>query len=326
MWIVVKALVVHGLDGPSAIRFDDVDEPPSDGKVLIEVRAAGVCYPDLLLTQGRYQARAQPPFVPGSEVAGLVVHAPDGSGFSAGDRVQAVVGLGAYAQRVAVDPGAVWRLPDELDFAEGAALLANHQTAHFALHRRAGLTAGETVLVLGSAGGVGSAAVQVATALGARVIAGVHRRGADEFVRGLGSDGIVPLHDGWLDRVREVTSGRGVDVVVDPVGGALFDDAVRALAPEGRLIVLGFAGGAIPQVKVNRLLLRNVSVVGAGWGEFLRTRPQALAETAQALQAFVARGLRPPVTRRFPLAEGAQALLDLEAGTVLGKAVLVTEG
>jgi len=321
--VAVQALVLTELAGPQALRARDIAEPPSDGRVLIEVRASGVCYPDLLLTYGRYQVRAEPPFVPGNEVAGVVLDAPVGSGVRAGDRVIAVPSLGGYAERVAVDPAFVLPLPPELDFAGGAALLANHQTVHFALHRRAGLAAGETVLVLGSAGGVGSAAIQVAKALGARVLAGVHREGAEEFLRGLGADEVVPLRDGWPDRVRELTVGRGVDVVVDPVGGAVFDDAVRVLAPEGRLIVLGFAGGGIPQIKVNRLLLRNASIVGAGWGEFLRTRPQALAETAAALAALVGEGLRPPVTVRYPLARGADALRDLEAGRVLGKAVLL---
>lgn len=252
-----------------------------------------------------------------------MLSAPAGSGLQAGERVAAIAALGGFAERAAVDPGFVLRLPGELDFAEGAALLVNHQTAYFALRRRAGLVAGETVLVLGSAGGVGSAAVQVAKALGAQVLAGVHRDGAEDFLRELGADHVMSLRSGWLEQVRELTTARGVDIVIDPVGGDLFADAVRALAPEGRLIVLGFAGGGIPQIKVNRLLLRNVSIIGAGWGEFLRTHPWALAETADALAVLAGQGLRPPVTARYPLAHGAQALSDLEDGKVLGKAVLL---
>jgi NADPH2:quinone reductase len=204
-------------------------------------------------------------------------------------------------------------------------MVSNHQTAYFALHRRAGLIAGDSVLVLGSAGGLGSAAIQVAKALDAMVIAGVHREGAEDFLRELGADEVVRLRDGWLERVRELTGGRGVNVVVDPVGGELFDDAVRALASEGRLLVLGFAGGGIPQVKVNRLLLRNVSVVGAGWGDYVRRNPGALVETGAALAALVEKGMRPPITARYPLERGAQALIDVEQGRVLGKVVLTLE-
>lgn len=319
----MKALVQRELTGPDGLEWSDVDEPEAGDRVVLDVRAAGICYPDLLVTQGRYQAVARPPFVPGSEVAGVVVHAPEGSEFTEGQNVLAVPGIGGYAERLAVPPSLVLPMPPGLDFAQGAAVLANHQTVHFALTRRAGLRAGETVLVLGSAGGIGSAAIQVAKALGARVVAGVRRGNAEEFLRELGADEVVPLREGWLAEVKELTAGAGVDVVVDPVGGDVFDDAVRALAPGGRLIVLGFAGGTIPVVKVNRLLLRNVSVVGAGWGEFLRTKPAALRETADALAELVAGGLRPPVTATYPLERGADALRDLEAGKIVGKAVLV---
>ncbi|MEV4144466.1 NADPH:quinone oxidoreductase family protein [Amycolatopsis sp. NPDC049691] len=320
----MKALVQRDLTGPDGLEWSEVDDPGGDARIVLDVRAAGVCYPDLLMTRGQYQAAVQPPFVPGSEVAGVVVSAPPDAEFAVGQAVLAVPGVGGYAERLAVPSARVLPMPPELDFAQGAAMLANHQTVHFALTRRAGLLAEERVLVLGSAGGVGSAAIQIAKALGARVLAGVRRSGTEEFLRGLGADAVVPLAEGWPGRVRELTGGSGVDVVVDPVGGAVFDDAVRVLAPEGRLVVLGFAGGAIPVVKVNRLLLRNVSVVGAGWGEFLRTKPAALRETADALAKLVAGGLRPPVTATYPLARGAEALRDLAAGKIIGKAVLVT--
>ncbi|KAA9165988.1 NADPH:quinone oxidoreductase family protein [Amycolatopsis acidicola] len=316
----MKAMLLRELAGPQAIERAELPDPAGEG-VLIEVRAAGICYPDLLVTHGRYQVQMQPPFVPGSEVSGVVLTAPDDSGFRPGERVSAMTNQGGYAERVLVPPAVVRKLPRSLDFADGAALLANHHTAHFALYRRAGLVAGETVLVLGAAGGVGSAAIQVAKALGARVLAGVRRSGHDEFLRGLGADEVTALGEGWRERVGELT-GRGVDIVVDPVGGEVFDDAVRVLAPEGRLLVLGFAGGAIPRIKVNRLLLRNVSIVGAGWGEFLRTHPEALAETAGALETLVDKGLRPPVTRRYPLEQASRALADLEEGRIVGKAVL----
>jgi NADPH:quinone reductase len=322
----VRALMLTELAGPRALRFTDADEPDPAGRVLVEVRAAGLIYPDLLMSYGRYQLTIPPPFVPGSEIAGVVVSAPEGSRFTAGQDVVGVSGTGGFAERVALEDSQLFPMSKHLDHAEAASMVVNHQTVHFALVRRAGLLRGETVLVLGPAGGVGSAAVQVAKALGARVVAVVHRTGAEDFLRGLGADEVVALADGWAARVRELTGGRGVDIVVDPVGGEAFDDAVRVLAPEGRLVVLGFAGGAIPQAKVNRLLMRNISVVGAGWGEFLRTSPAALGETVAALDELVERGLRPPAPVRYPLALGAVAMADLESGKILGKAVLVTGG
>jgi len=320
----MRALVLSALDGPDALHWSEVPDPDPGTRVVIDVRAAGVSYPDLLLTQGRYQLKAAPPFVPGSEVAGVVVSAPPGTPWRPGDRVCAATPFGGYAETATAAPDRVWPLPPELTFVEGAALPTNYYTAHFALVRRGRIESGETVLVLGPAGGVGTATIQIARALGHRVIAVVHRSGADEFLRGIGADDVVRLGEGWAATVRELTGGRGVDLVVDPVGGDAFDDAIRVLAPEGRLVVLGFAGGNIPTVKVNRLLLRNVSVVGAGWGELVRTDPSALAVVSDAVADLVRAGLRPPPPVEFPLAEGAGALRALAAGEILGKAVLVT--
>jgi NADPH2:quinone reductase len=210
----------------------------------------------------------------------------------------------------------------EISDLSAAALLGNYYTMYFALVRRGALRSGETVLVLGSAGGVGTASVQIAKALGARVIAMVHRPQAAEFVSSLGADVVLPLTDGWLDAVREHTGGRGVDMVVDPVGGPVFDDAVRALATEGRLLVVGFAAGGIPTVKVNRLLLRNVSVVGVGWGEFVNRTPGAQALFGFGLGQLVEAGLRPPPPVRYPLSDGRAALEALANGEVRGKLVL----
>ncbi|PTR31341.1 NADPH2:quinone reductase [Rhodococcus sp. OK519] len=321
----MRAVVITDLAGPSAIVVQDVAEPDASGLVLIDVKASGVCFPDLLISYGKYQIRPEPPFVPGTEVAGVVLSAPESSGFEPGQRVLAVSSLGGYAERVAVHPNLVLPIPDELSFEEAASLIINYQTMEFALARRARLQPGETVAILGAAGGVGTSAIQLAKAHGARVIAVVRRDGADDFLREIGADEVVRLDEGWDGRVRELTGGRGVDVVVDPVGGDAFDDAVRSLAPEGRLVVIGFAGGGIPSVKVNRVLFRNISIVGAAWGEFLRHEPSALAETHAALVKHVRAGLRPIVKARYPLASAAEALVDLEAGRVLGKAVLVQD-
>ncbi|GAB7067476.1 NADPH:quinone oxidoreductase family protein [Mycobacterium hodleri] len=320
----MKALVARELSGPSGLAYVDVDEPAGDGNVVVDVGAAGVSFPDLLLIKGEYQLKLDPPFVPGTEVAGVVRSAPADSGFTAGQRVTGLSMLGAWAERVALPPASVLPTPDGLDDGAAVCLLGNYYTMYFGLVRRGGLLAGETVLVLGSAGGVGTAAIQIAKALGARVIAMVHRPGATEFVESLGADVVLPLTDGWAQAVREHTDGRGVDLVVDPVGGDAFDDAIRVLATEGRLLVLGFAsGGGIPTVKVNRLLLRNVSVVGVGLGEFINRTPGAQAEIGAGLGRLVEAGLRPPPPVRYPLSEGRAALESLASGGIRGKVVLV---
>ena len=319
----MKAIVAQALTGPDGLAYTDVDEPHPDGNVVIDVGASGVCFPDLLLIKGEYQLKLDPPFVPGTEVAGVVRSAPDGSRLSVGQRVSALTMLGGWAERVAVPPANVVPTPDGVDDAAAVALLGNYYTMYFALERRGGLRSGETVLVLGSAGGVGTAAVQIAKAMGAKVIAMVHRSGADEFVSSLGADVVLPLTDGWAQAVRDATDGRGVDMVVDPIGGPAFDDAIRVLATEGRLLVLGFAsGGGIPTVKVNRLLLRNVSVVGVGLGEFMNRTPGSQAEIGAGLAKLVESGLRPPAPVRYPLAEGKAALRLLAEGGVKGKLVL----
>jgi NADPH2:quinone reductase len=319
----VKALVAQELSGPSGLVYADVGDLADDGMVIVDVGAAGVSFPDLLLIKGEYQLKLDPPFVPGTEVAGVVRSAPADSGFAAGQRVTGLSMLGAWAERVALPPASVLPTPDGIDDGAAVCLLGNYYTMYFALFRRAALRAGETVLVLGSAGGVGTAAIQIAKALGAKVIAMVHRPGAMEFVESLGADVVLPLTDGWAQAVREHTDGRGVDVVVDPVGGEAFDDAIRVLATEGRLLVLGFAsGGGIPTVKVNRLLLRNVSVVGVGLGEFINRTPGAQVEIGAGLGKLVEAGLRPPPPVRYPLSEGRAALESLADGGIKGKVVL----
>jgi NADPH:quinone reductase len=319
----VKALVAQELSGPSGLAYTDVDDVVgNDDVVVVDVGAAGVNFPDLLLLRGEYQLRLEPPFVPGMEVAGVVRSAPYESTFTPGQRVSAFTMMGGYAERVAVTPDSVLSTPDGVDDAQAVALLGNYYTMYFALARRGGLRHGETVLVLGSGGGIGTASVQIAKALGARVIAMVHRPEAMRFVESLGVDVVLPLTDGWLQAVKDHTGGRGVDLVVDPIGGETFDDAIRALATEGRLLVIGFAAGGIPTVKVNRLLLRNVSVVGVGYGEFVNRTPGAQSLFGSGVAKLVEAGLRPPPPVRFPLSKGAEALQSLADGGVLGKVVL----
>ena len=320
----MKACVVQKLSGPAGLVYTDVDDVTAGGdNVVIDVRAAGVCFPDLLLAKGEYQLKLPPPFIPGMEAAGVVRSAPTGSGFTKGERVSAFGILGAYADQVAVPVGNVIRSPAELDDAEAVSLLVNYNTMYFALSRRAAMRAGDTVLVLGAAGGVGTAAIQVAKAMGAREVIGVvHREAAADFVSSVGADLVLPVSGDWAQRVREHTGGRGVDIVIDPVGGSAFDDAVRVLAIDGKVLVIGFAAGSIPTVKVNRLLLRNVSVVGVAWGEYLNKVPDSAALFSWGLSQLVSAGLKPPSPQRYPLSEGRAALQSLADGGVLGKLVL----
>ncbi|RDH80292.1 NADPH:quinone oxidoreductase family protein [Mycolicibacterium moriokaense] len=319
----MKALVARQLSGPAGLDYTEVDDlDGGDDVVVVDVGAAGVSFPDLLLLRGEYQLRLEPPFIPGMEVAGTVRSAPYESEYKPGQRVTAMSMLGGWAEQVAVTPANLTRTPDNLDDAEAVALLGNYQTMYFALAKRGALRAGETVLVLGSAGGVGTAAIQIAKALGANVIAMVHRPQAMTFVESLGADVVLPLTEGWLQAVKDHTDGCGVDLVVDPIGGEAFDDAVRALATEGRLLVIGFAAGGIPTVKVNRLLLRNVSVVGVGYGEYVNRKPGSQALFEFGVGELVKAGLRPPPPIRYPLSEGAAALQSLADGGVLGKVVL----
>lgn len=319
----MRAVQVVSLDGPEAVRVTDVDDPrPAPNQVLIDVHAAGVTFPDVLLTRGEYQLKPEPPFVPGSEVAGTVVDAPEGSGFRPGDRVAAFPGFGGFAERVAADPAVVFPLPERLSFTAGAGVPMNYLTVHFALARRGRLRSGETVLVHGAAGGVGTAAVQLARALGARVIAVVSTEAKAEVARRAGAHETVPV-EGFRQAVAELTEGRGVDVVVDPVGGDRFTDNLRSLRRAGRVVVVGFTGGEIPTVKVNRLLLRNTEVIGAAWGEWLFAEPSIGPEIGAALEPLIASGaIDPPVGASFAFEEASKALLELEERRATGKVVL----
>jgi NADPH2:quinone reductase len=320
----MKACVVQELSGPSGLVYSDIDDVTDEGdNVVIDVRAAGVCFPDLLLTKGEYQLKVPPPFVPGMETAGVVRSAPPESDFRVGERVSAFGILGCYAEQVVAPVSNVIRSPSELDDAQAVSLLVNYNTMYFALARRAAMRPGDTVLVLGAAGGVGTAAIQIAKAMSAsQVIAVTHRQMATDYVASLGADEVLLLTDDWAQRVDELTQGRGVDIVVDPIGGPTFDDAIRVLAIDGKLLVIGFAAGGIPTVKVNRLLLRNVSVVGVAWGEYLNQVPGSAALFSSGLSQLVSLGLKPPPPQRYPLSEAQAALQCLADGGVLGKLVL----
>lgn len=319
----MRAVQITRLDGPAALEVADLpDVEAREGSVLVEVHAAGVTFPEVLQSRGLYQVKPELPFVPGSEVAGVVRATPDCGAVQVGDRVAAFPGLGGFAELVAVDPGAVFPLPDQVSFLQGAALPMNYLTVHFALLRRGRLQAGETVLVHGAAGGVGTAAVQLASALDARVIAVTSSPEKAAVARAAGAADVVSA-DTFRAEVRELTGGRGVDVVVDPVGGDRFTDSLRSLAKEGRLLVIGFTGGEIPTVKVNRLLLNNISVVGVGWGAFWAGDARYLAEQWSELEPLLAAGrLEPRIGPTFPLAQAADALRELDERRAAGKVLL----
>ena len=322
----MRAAQVVRLDGPSAIVVNDVPEPTEEGvfgpQILVDVHAVGVSFPDLLLSKGEYQLKPELPFTLGVDFAGVVRSAPDGSGFAAGDRVACVGPYGGASEVAATGPDSTFPLPDNISFEQGAALPMNYLTAQFGLKERAGITAGETVLVHGAAGGVGTATIQVAKGYGARVIAVVSTDAKAEIARAAGADEVIGV-DGFLAAAKELTDGVGVDIVMDVVGGRLFTDSLRSLAPQGRLLVVGFVDGSIPEVKVNRLLLNNTDVRGVGWGEYAMRRPGYMTRQWRELEPMMASGIvAPPIGTTYALEEIGQALIDMDERRALGKSVL----
>jgi len=325
----MRAQQITDLSGPaSALTLGDVPEPgathpmTSAEGVVVDVKAAGVSFPEVLQTRGEYQIKPPLPFVPGSEVAGVVRSAPEGAAVRAGDRVAAFCMLGGFAE-VAVAPDFLtFALPEALDFAQGAGLILNYHTAYFALVLRGRLEEGETVLVHGAAGGVGTASIQVAKGLGCRVIGVVSSDEKERVAREAGADEVLRADGPWKDEAKEA-SGGGVDVVLDPVGGDRFTDSLRSLGEGGRLVVVGFTGGSIPEVRVNRLLLNNTEVIGAGWGGYVLAKPEVNREIGAGVLALAEQGFVAPIVgARFPLEEAPAALQLIDGRGALGKVVL----
>jgi NADPH2:quinone reductase len=325
----MRAVQIVEESGPdTALRLVELDDPepshmltPGAG-VLVDVHAAGVSFPEVLQTRGQYQMKPPLPFVPGSEVAGIVRSAPEGASVKPGDRVAAFCALGGFAEVAVAPEFFTFALPDALDFAQGASLILNYHTAYFSLVMRGRMKEGETVLVHGAAGGVGTAALQVAKGLGARTVALVSTQDKQRVAEQAGADEVVLLSDGWKDEVKE-RSGGGVDIVLDPVGGDRFTDSLRSLCENGRLVVVGFTGGSIPEVRVNRLLLGNTEVVGAGWGAYVMARPQVNREIGEVIDRLIGEGfVRPIVGERFALEQAAEALRCIDERRATGKVVL----
>ncbi len=322
----MRAVRIHELTGPGALRVDEVpDLTASSGHVLIEVRAAGVNFPDILQTHGKYQFKPTPPFSPGGEVAGVVTAVGDGvSTIKVGDRVAATMMAGGYAEQAVVPELACVKLPDSVRFEIGAATLLTYATTYHALVDRAALKSGESLLVLGAAGGVGIAAVELGALLGARVIAAASTADKLAFCRAHGASETIDYSTEDLkDRLKALTKG-GVDVIYDPVGGALAEPALRGIAWQGRYLVVGFASGEIPKLPLNLTLLKGCQIVGVFWGSFAMREPARNRAHCEQLFAWIAEGkLSPVIDATLPFTQAAEALGRLERRQVKGKVVLV---
>ena len=326
----MKAWVVRELGGPESLRFEEIaPEEPAEGLVRIKVRAASINFPDALMVAGLYQVKPALPFVPGVEVSGEVMTAPPASGFKPGDRVMGLLdsaGLthGGYAEVADAEPSAITRMPENMNFEEAAGFTLIFQTGWFALHRRANLQAGETLLVHAGAGGVGSAAIQLGKAAGATVIATAGSDAKVEICRTLGAHHAVNYKtQDFVDEVKRITGGRGADVVFDPIGGDVYDRSTKCIAFEGRIVIIGFTSGRIPQAAANHLLIKNYSVVGLHWGLYRQRAPQHLPVATKALlDLYDAGKIKTYIGSRLPLSQAPRALATVAEGKSTGKVIL----
>jgi NADPH2:quinone reductase len=325
--MAMKAVLCKHYGPPQSLTFEELPAPrPGPGEAVVSVKAASVNFPDVLIIQNRYQFKPPLPFSPGSELSGVVKEVGEGvTGFKAGDKVIAFTTYGAFAEEVKTDASRLVPMPQGMDYPQAAAFLLTYATSDHALRDRGGLRAGETLLVLGAAGGVGLAAIEIGKALGARVIACASSEDKLAVCREHGADATINYAGEDLrDRVKALTDGRGVDAVYDPVGGPYSEPAFRSLAWRGRLLVVGFAAGDIPKLPLNLALLKGASVVGVFWGDFARREPKGLAESVRQLGRWYAEGkLRPHVSQILPLARAADALELMAARKVKGKIVLI---
>lgn len=324
----MRAVLCKELGPPESLVVEEIPAPVlKPGQVLVKVGACGVNFPDTLIIQGKYQHKPELPFSPGGEIAGEVIDmAEDVTGVKKGDRVIALCGHGGFAEQIAIDASRLVPIPDEMDYVTASAFLLTYGTSYHALKQRANIQPGETLLVLGAAGGVGLAAVQLGKAMGAKVIAGASTAEKLELAKNNGADELINyVEEDFRERLREITGGKGVDVVYDPVGGDLFEPAVRSTGWNGRVLVVGFAGGYIPKLPVNLTLLKGSSVVGVFWGEFTRRQPADSAQNNKELMEMFLEGkVKPYVSQTFPLEQAADALNVLQNRQAKGKLVIIT--
>ena len=326
----MRAVVVEKFGPLEEASVEQIESPvPAPGEVLIETQYAGVNFPDVLMINGTYQVKPEPPFSPGMEVSGVVADVGENvKDFSPGDRVAAQISYGAYAEQVVAPAASCYPIPEDLSFEHAAALGLVYQTAHFALTERAHVSGGERVLILGAAGGIGTATVQLVKAYGGIAFAGIRRKEQEEGVRAAGADHIIDLgvkaiEENLRSQIYAITNGHGVDIVIDPVGGEIFNAGLRALAWGGRLVVVGFASGELPTVKANYLLLKNLSVIGLHWGDYLRREPQWVRRVQNDLYSLYSKGkIRPHVMNSYRLEEFREALKTIRDGGVQGKILL----
>ncbi|MGB5811448.1 MAG: NADPH:quinone oxidoreductase family protein [Polyangiales bacterium] len=320
-------MIVRTLDGPAALEMEEADRPEiGRGEVGIDVHAIGCNFFDTLITEGKYQVQPELPFAPGAEAAGVVEAVGEGVvGFSPGDRVSALLSHGAYASVIAAPQERVFSIPDRVSFEQAAATGLVYQTSHVALVHRANLQQGDTLLVHAAAGGVGLAAVQIGAALGARVIGTAGTKAKLDLILENGADVALNYRDAdWVTKVKELTDGRGADVIYDPVGGDTFDASTKCIAFEGRLLVVGFASGRIPTAAMNRVLVKNFSLVGIHWGLYFEKDPQILRDSQEALSKMLAAGqIKPLVSKTYSLRDAKDALDALASRNTIGKVVLI---
>ena len=322
----MRAIAVDRWMEPAELRVSEIPEPEAGpGEVQIEVRAAGCNFFDILIVQGKYQVKPPFPFTPGGEVSGVVEAVGDGvEGFAVGDRVLAWCGIGGFAETAVVPPNNVRLIPDGMSFEEGAALSIIYPTSYAALIYRANLQPGETLLVHAAAGGVGSAALQIGKALGARVIATVGGAEKAGIARENGADEVIDYRtEDFVARVNEITDGARADVIFDPVGGDVFDRSLKCIAWNGRLVVVGFASGRIPEVKANRILLKNIAVTGVHWGAYAANEPEKISETYEGLFALYRAGkIKPLIFKTYALEDLPSALAELASRKTHGKLII----
>ena len=322
----MRAITVDRWMEPAELRVSEIPDPEAGpGTLQVEVRAAGCNFFDILIVQGKYQVKPAFPFTPGGEISGVVREVGEGvEGFTVGDRVLAGTRTGGFAETAVVPAGEARLLPDGMSFEEGAAIPIIYPTSYAALVFRANLQAGETLLVHAAAGGVGSAALQIGKALGARVIATVGGAEKAEIAREPGADEAIDyLVDDFVARVNEITDGRGADVICDSVGGDVFDRSLKCIAWNGRLLVVGFASGRIPELKVNRILLKNIAVTGIHWGAYSDNEPARVSETFESLFALYRKGMiKPLIFNTYPLEDLPSALAELASRKTHGKLII----